>query len=52
MMRDQGRVTFGLLVLHSIVQKEINKDSIDFWAWVLTLNFAAQELNAPDAAPC
>lgn len=50
MMRNQGSITFSLSVLHAVVQKEINQDSVDFWVRVLLLDFAAQELNAPDAA--
>lgn len=30
MMRNQGTITFSLSVLHAVVQKEINQDSVDF----------------------
>lgn len=42
----------GLPLLHSIIQKEINKDGVHFSIGVFLYDFTADQFNAPYAAPC
>ena len=46
-----GLLAFPFYFLHSIVQKEINKNGIKLRLRMLPPNLPPQKLNAPDAAP-
>ena len=50
-MMGNALLAFPFHFLHSIVQKEINKDSIELRLRMLPLDLPLQKLNAPDAAP-
>ena len=50
-MMGNALLAFPLHFLHSIVQEEINKDSIKLRLRMLPLDLPPQKLNAPDAAP-
>jgi len=41
---------FLLPLLHGVVEKEIDQDGIDFCLWMVSLDLASNELNAPDTA--
>ena len=49
-MMGNALLTFPFHLLHRIVQKEINKDSIEPRLRMLPPNLPPQKLNAPDAA--
>ena len=49
-MMGNALLAFPFHFLHSIVQKEIDKDSIELRLRMLPLNLPPQKLNAPDAA--
>ena len=49
-MMGNALLAFPFHFLHSIVQKEINKDSIELRLRMLPLDLPPQKLNAPDAA--
>lgn len=50
MVRDQGRIAPGLVVLDGVVEEKIDQDGVDWDGGVLAVDFAAEELDAPDAA--